>query len=136
MRTATLLKRVTTQVFPVNIAEFMRTFVLKNVGYRLLLWWLLWDLRVFVSIILYSLLRFSDLFKILNDWFCQEQFKPATLFKKRPWCRYFPVNFAKFSSAIFVYSTSGGCREKLFVKMQWIYRRTFFQKSYFNRIVH
>ena len=34
-------------------------------------------------------------------------FRPAILFKKRPWHKYFPVNFAKFLRAAFLQNTSG-----------------------------
>ena len=35
-----------------------------------------------------------------------EGLRPATLFKKRLWHRYFPVNFAKFLSISFLYNIS------------------------------
>ena len=34
--------------------------------------------------------------------------RPATLLKKRLWCRCFPVNFAKFLRTPFSQNTSGG----------------------------
>ena len=41
----------------------------------------------------------SRLFLLLSsrqDVFCEKDLKPATLFKKRLWHRYFPVSFVKF----------------------------------------
>ena len=35
--------------------------------------------------------------------------RPATLLKKRPWHRRFPVNFAKFLRTSFFQNTFGGC---------------------------
>ena len=39
--------------------------------------------------------------------------RPATLFKKRPWHRYFPVNFVKFLRALFYRTPLGDCFYKL-----------------------
>ena len=43
--------------------------------------------------------------------------RPATLFKKRLWHRCFPLNFAKFLRAPFLYNTSGQLILKIYVKI-------------------
>ena len=35
--------------------------------------------------------------------------RPATLLKKRPWCRCFPVNFAEFLATFFLLNIADGC---------------------------
>ena len=59
--------------------------------------------------------------------------RPATLLKKRLWCRCFPVNFAKFPRTSFSQNTSG--RLLLYVSHQ--YKFVFAEKRYrvkFDRI--
>ena len=52
--------------------------------------------------------------KFTGKHLCQSLFfnkvaglSPATLLKKRPWHRFFPVNFAKFLRTYFLQNTSG-----------------------------
>ena len=52
--------------------------------------------------------------KFTGKHLCQSLFfnkvpglRPATLLKKRPWHRYFPVNSAKFLRTLFLRNTSG-----------------------------
>ena len=42
--------------------------------------------------------------------FTGKHLRPVTLLKQRLWHSRFPVNFAKFFTAPFLYNTSGGCK--------------------------
>ena len=50
--------------------------------------------------------------KVAGPW-------PATLLKKRLWCRCFPLNFAKFLRAHFLYNTSVG----LLLTLNYLHRK-------------
>ena len=83
LRPATLLKkRLLVQLFSVNFAKFLRTPFYK----MHLLWLLLKGLKFD------SLPFLLWLYRALIT----RGLRPATLLKKRPWNRCFPVNFAKF----------------------------------------
>ena len=56
----------------------------------------------------------KNIAKFTGNYMCQSQFlnedaglRSVTLFKKRFWCRCFPVNFAKFLRTLFLQNTIG-----------------------------
>ena len=120
-------KETLAQVFPVNFATFLRTPFSQNTSGRLLLkikLLLIHNSEKTTPIYLSNCLTWNtrssrlDVFcekgvlknfvKITEKHLCQSLFlnkvagvSPATLLKKRPWHRCFPVNFAKYLRTLF-----------------------------------